>query len=892
MRMSRVVLVAVGLAVVGAAVLQAVQNRAWPPPVVKDLPNAPVLSAEESMKTIAVPPGYRVELVAKEPVVMDPILMDFDADGRMFVLEMPGFALDKAMSDSREPICRLVVIEDTNNDGQMDKRTVFADGLILPRAIKAVDGGILVGEPPNLWLMKDTNGDLKADTKDLVANSYGTRERNIEHNANSLIWGLDNWIYTSEHDWHLRWNNGKFETVPTLSRGQWGGAIDDAGRVYRNVNNAPLFVDFTLARYFMRTPGLTRTSGLYEPVISLEQATVWPSRPTRGVNRGYRDQFFRADDTSTILQSTGTPYVYRGDRLPAELRGNVFVTDSTTNLVHRMVMVDDGTGRMTAKNGYAKGEIFASSDERLRPVSLMGGYDGALYVVDMYRGVVQDVAYQTEFLQEYIRKKEMELPVNLGRIWRLVHQTTQLDRKPAMSGQTPAQLVQYLSHPNGWWRDTAQQLIVQRGDKSVVPAVTQLARTAPDWRTKLHAMAVLGGLNALDEATVQAALTDKSADVRAWGLRWSEPWLKQPGHPLAAAALRLMNDTNWIVRRQLAATIGELPADARVEPTVTVLQRYGNDQMTVDAALSGLAGLEAAVLDRMMQAPPATGAAGQRSDAVTMLAAAVARTGDLAKVQEIITWSTDVKRPEWQRVAVLQGLTNGLPAGAGGGGRGGRGGGGGAAGRGAGPAPAAAVMLPAEPIALTMLAAGKGAAADAARTAVARLNWTGKPAPVVPAVTPLTPAEEKLFAAGQTVYRSLCIACHMENGRGQEKVAPPLVDSRYVVGPDASNAVRIVLGGKEGPTGLMPPLRAALTDDQIAGALTYVRRSWGHTASAVSPADVLELRGLTKARTKPWTDAELPAGRGGGAGAGGGGRAGGRAGGAGAGAPAPAGRGQ
>ena len=214
------------------------------------------------MKTIAVPPGYRVDLIAKEPVVIDPILMEFDQDGRMFVLEMPGFAMNMAMADSREPICRLVVVEDTNGDGQMDKRTVFADGLILPRALKPVHGGVLVGEPPNLWLMTDTDGDLKADTKVLVSNTYGRLEANPEHNANTLLWALDNTIYTSEHDWHLRWKHGKFETVPTLSRGQWGASQDDAGRVYRNFNDAPLFVDYLAPSYYTRNPNLARTRGL------------------------------------------------------------------------------------------------------------------------------------------------------------------------------------------------------------------------------------------------------------------------------------------------------------------------------------------------------------------------------------------------------------------------------------------------------------------------------------------------------------------------------------------------------------------------------------------------------------------------------------------------------
>ena len=236
-----------GLCAASLISVSAQRPASWPPSVRKTPEKAPVLSAEEEMKTMVLPPGYRVELVAKEPLVVDPIAIDFDADGRMWVLEMPGFMSEPGGANSREPINNVAVLEDENGDGVMDKRTVFAEKLVLPRALKVLDAGVLVGEPPNLWLMKDTNGDLKADTKELVSDSYGRAAASIEHNANSLLWGLDNIIYTSEHDWHLIYRNGKFETMPALRRGQWGASMDDAGRIYRNVNDAPLFVDFVAA---------------------------------------------------------------------------------------------------------------------------------------------------------------------------------------------------------------------------------------------------------------------------------------------------------------------------------------------------------------------------------------------------------------------------------------------------------------------------------------------------------------------------------------------------------------------------------------------------------------------------------------------------------------------
>ena len=222
------------------------------------------------------------------------------------------------------------------------------------------------------------------------------------------------------------------------------------------MNDAPLYVDYTPSRYFFRNPNVVRTRGLYELLIEQMDATVYPVRPNRGVNRGYRDPFFRADDSSIVIQGAGTPTIYRGDKYPKDLQGNAFITDSTTNLVHRMVLKNDGSGKLTAVNGYDRGEFLASSDERFRPVSLFDGPDGNMYVVDMYRGVVQAGGIWSEYLTDYIKTHEMQLPVGKGRIWRVVYGTGTTSRgpKPALAAGTTAQLVRTLSHPMGWWRDT------------------------------------------------------------------------------------------------------------------------------------------------------------------------------------------------------------------------------------------------------------------------------------------------------------------------------------------------------------------------------------------------------------------------------------------------------
>lgn len=820
------------------------QTPAWPPPVQRVSSRSPALSAEEEARTFFMPPGYRVELVASEPMVVDPVAIDFDPDGRLYVVEMLGFMPDTSGADSREPLGRVAVLEDVDDDGRMDRRTVFLDRLILPRAVKVLDRGVLVAEPPNLWLARDANGDLEADTKDRIRDDFGRLESNPEHNANTLLWGLDNVIYTSEHTYHLRLAGGRFELQPTLIRGQWGASIDDAGRVYRNWNEQPLFVDVVPARYFMRNPNMARTRGLYEILMDPADMTVWPVRPTRGVNRGYRDGVLRRDGTLTTYVSAGTPVIYRGDRLPRDLYGNAFVTESAGNLVHRLVIEDDGHGRLSARNAYERGEFLASTDERFRPVNLFSAPDGTLYVVDMYRGVIQDGQYWTDYLRDYIKSHELETPVGRGRIWRVVHESSKRDRRPSLSRLAGSALVTLLSHPNGWHRDTAQRLIVERGDRSVVPLLEKLALSSGDHRAVLHAVWTIDGLDALTPAIVHGVLAHHSADVRSAAVRLAERWIGEPDHDLQSVVARMADDANWGVRRQVAASLGALPEPSRTTHLAAMLERHGTDPIVVDAAISGLGGVETTMLQRLLQSGAREAAA---RDAVTMLAAAIARRRDATAIEGVVELAADAGRSMWQRAALLEGVGIGLDAG---GGRGGRGRGGAARG-------GTAVTFARTPVRLIEMGQGSGPLAETARRIAARAVWPGKPVATVE-VVPLTPDQQKRFADGQEIYKNLCSACHQPDGRGREKVAPGLVNSRYAVG-DASIPMRVILAGKEGPTGLMPPLGGTLSDEQIAAVLTYVRREWGHAASPVEPAEVREVRGMTASRRRPWTEAELAA---------------------------------
>ncbi len=835
-------------------------NRPWPFFTAEEPEEPPVRAPIDALNSFAMPPGYAVELVAAEPLVQDPILMEFDGDGRLWVMELPGWAHNLSMENSLEPVNRLVVLDDTDNDGVFDKRTVFADKLVLPRAFKILAGGCaLIGEPPMLWKACDTDGDLKADTKEKVADGFA-RLGVLEHGANGLFWGMDNLLVVSEHEWNVGYKAGQFVTVPGLRRGQWGVTQDDAGRIYRNVNTDPLFVDYVSPDYYARNPDLVRTRGLYENLVDQEKTNIWPAHPTLGLNRGYRREVFRADGTASYYGGVSSPLIYRGTRLPADVQGMGFVADGATNIVHLLRLKDDGQGRMAAEDYYAKGEFLASTDVRFRPTALAGGPDGSFYVADMYRGVSQDGPLQTDYLRDYITKRGLARGIGHGRIYRVVHVSANgaaapmpRDARPQMSRDTTAALVAHLSHPNGWWRDTAQQHLVQRADPKSEPLLVKLAKDLKaDWRSRLHALWTLDGMGAMRADLALLAMRDAKAELRAAGLRLAESGLAKGDQKLIKAVLTLAGDGNWQVRLQAAATLGALPDAARTQPMIALLSVHGDDPVLVDAALSGLKGNELPVLTALAAARAAP------REAVAMLAGALAKRRDAATGQQLVALAARDDLPAPVRTALLDGLALGFAGGAQ------TGGNAVAGGRAGGNIPGVTrarggvqrFALAAEPAMISRLASGSDALAEPSKKLLALITWPGRPAP--PALPPRNASEEALFKQGQAIYVEQCSGCHQIEGQGQATVAPALAGSKRVAA-NGDVPVRILTNGLEGKIGLMPPLGGAMSDEEVAAVLTYVRQSFGNRAAPLPPAAVKEWRLAFAHRTTPWSEKDIDA---------------------------------
>jgi mono/diheme cytochrome c family protein/glucose/arabinose dehydrogenase len=542
------------------------------------IPLAPPLKPEEAIKTFKLPPGFHIEPVAAEPMIENPVVLQFDPDDRAWVVEMRGFMPNADGKGEDRPVGQVSILEDTNGDGRMDRKTVFLDGLVLPRALLLVKGGILVCEPPALWFYPNRND--KPGPRWLVADDFAAegdpkrgKSMSVEHAGNSLVRNLDNWIYSLYHPYRYRQAGDKWLREPMPLRAQWGLAQDDFGRLFYTSNSDQLRGDMVPSHYFSDTRGKSKLPGIGFQVA--KDQTVWPIRVNPGVNRAFEPDTLRADGTLVKFTAACGTCVYRGDLFRPEFHGNAFVCEPSANLVRRNIL-SEKDGFVTGHNAYNQSEFLASTDEIFRPVNVYTGPDGALYVVDMYHGIIQHRAYLTPYLRAQSEERGLEKVTNHGRIWRIVPEGKVPSPKTRLSEANSIELVGALSHPNGWWRDTAQRLLVERDDASVVPALEKLGAKAEAPVTRLHALWSLEGMGRLAPATINAALDDPHPKVRAAAIRLSEHLLQGGGNSTNEAVLRskildLVSDVSPDVQIQLALSLGSLASHAKAEKAVSAL---------------------------------------------------------------------------------------------------------------------------------------------------------------------------------------------------------------------------------------------------------------------------------------------------------------------------------
>lgn len=795
-----------------------------PPPAHWNIPPAPALSVEAALETFVLPPGFRVEVVAADPLVFDPVAMQIGPDGRIWVVEMRSYMPNVDGIGEDAPIGTIAILSDTDGDGRMDKRIEFAGGFVMPRALALVDDGLLVAAPPMLWHLRDTDGDDVADERTVVSESYGDR-KNPEHTANGLLSGLDNWIYNSNDDERYQLNQGEWISAPAPDRGQWGIAQDDTGRLFYNTNSSPLKMDVFPGEYLLRNPDLHQRRAINRETVKNTDLPIFPSRITPGVNRGYKN--LTEDGYLSNMTAASGSVIYRGSLFPETFYGDTFIPEPSANLIKRLKLSPTAGGAMSGSNAYDHFDFMTSTDERFRPVSLYNGPDGALYIVDLYRGIIQHRIFVTSFLRAQIIDRGLESPIGMGRIYRVVPDKAPNSEQPALHTASTGELVDALNRKDAWWRETAQRLLVERRDNSSVSGLQKIAldKTSPG---HLNAIWTLHGIGKFDAKLFWKLTKNTSPAGRAALLRISEAWLAKADQAFVDHALSELNAPEPEIQRQAVLSLGELPDASRINHLAKFASQGSRIEAMDEAFVSGIAGLEITFLKQLTNP--------LHADAQSVVRLAVSTVIERGNADEIaaaldllLAPSSD---PTFAKsiIAGFESHTKGKDS------------------------ERRRLKLPVEPTALEKYA-GKGNVA-LARKANDLLKFIDGPAAQAagPRTIPLTAAEQVRFDQGKTTYM-LCAGCHQADGRGMNGLAPSLIGSPWAIGP-AEIAAAIVLKGKEGEQLAMPPL-GTLDDNSIAAALTYIRRSFGHTASAVTPEEVAAAREKYDYRSAAWNETDL-----------------------------------
>jgi len=562
------------------------------------LPRIKPLTPAESLKQFQLKKGFHVEVVAAEPFVRDPVAVDFDEHGRMFVCELPeynGYAIEDFDEDGF-----IRMLEDKDGDGRFETSTIFADDLDYPTAVACWDGGLFVGAAPDLLYLKDTDGDGKADTRKVIFTGFG-KDKAGEAHLNSFRWGFDNRFHFStnlsggdirvagdENSKPVSVRSRGFIFDPrdlsdfelTSGGGQHGMSMDNWGRKFVCQNSVPAQTLMYDDRYLARNPHV-RAPAAAVSIAPQGKFTklfrITPDEPWRKLRTNLRKTGrFRGSDEGGkpfgfFTGATGIT-IYRGDAFPEEFRGNLLVGDVANNLIYRATLKQNGVG-LVAERADADAEFLASKEIWFRPAQMANAPDGSLFVLDIYRELIEGAAFLPP---EFIKYLDPVGGNDRGRIYRVVPDGFQQRKLPNFAEASAEELVALLDHPNGWHRDTASRLIYQRQGRAAIPALEKLAVSGTTAEGRMGALYSLHGLGALEEALLLTALDDAAPLVRSHALKLSESFV--PESPLLVAKLSQMTgDKDLRIRYQLAFSLGAASGRSRTAALVKLAEQDGTD---------------------------------------------------------------------------------------------------------------------------------------------------------------------------------------------------------------------------------------------------------------------------------------------------------------------------
>jgi mono/diheme cytochrome c family protein/glucose/arabinose dehydrogenase len=562
----------------------------------KKFSSSPVLSAQESIEKMHVEKGFAVKIVATEPLVNSPVALTFDEKGRIWVAEMPNYMPDTVGTGEDAKTGKIVILSDKNGDGLMDERKVFLDSLVLPRAICLIEDGILVAEPPNLWYYKIEN-DLPIK-KTLVDPEYAAGG-NVEHQPNGLLRALDNWIYNAKSDKRYRKKGDKWIIEKTHFRGQWGLSQDDYGRLYYNTNSENLLADYFTPGFGAGNKNQQSVAGFVKNIVPDNR--TYPVRATTGVNRGYMPDVL--DDSLRLTNFTAacSPAYYTSALFGKKYYGNVFVAEPSANLIKRNILADTGY-IIKGRQAYANKEFLASEDERFRPVNLYEGPDGALYITDMYRGIIQHKTYLTPYLKNEIKERKLTTPLNYGRIYKVVPDTSKQGN--VVITKDPNVLLELLGNKNGWVRNKAQQLLVDGKFTQAEPALRDLLKRTDEPVTLTHALWTMEGLGVLKTDDVLPLLKQHQWNIRMQALSVLPSILNKRNYKQFLLVFNEMVNKNDTLAAPyiafLAHSIQPLNPAATKKLFAGLIKKFPSNIYVADAIISNLQDKEKGFYNKLM----------------------------------------------------------------------------------------------------------------------------------------------------------------------------------------------------------------------------------------------------------------------------------------------------